>query len=471
MKGIPWLVSALAIAVAVALGASCGGTTSRASSGDDAGTGTGSGSGGGDDASPATACVSCQSDGDCTGGAVCATLSGGSYCAKPCDTSSQCTSDTTCTPVESASNGGQVGACVSRGGVCGVASSADAGTPAVCGNLAGPSTKAGCQCPPGRSCNPNGCRYEQYCNTQTNACQPAPIGCGSPGSTYSGGAAPGGSVGASGGSVSRLYFAVVGDTRPASEDDTGGYPTGVITQIYGAMAALSPSPTFAVATGDYQFAAPTGTQGATQIDLYLSARAKYPGTLFPTMGNHECTGATASNCGQGHQDGMTNNYSAFLSKMLAPIGQTSPHYEIDVDASDGSWTAKLLFVAANAWDQTQADWLDAAMGKTTTYTFLVRHESASASSAPGVGPAENIMAKHPYTLSIVGHTHSYQQSGPREIIVGNGDAPLSGGADYGFAMLSQQPDGSIAVDMIHYSSGLADPSFHFAVKPDGSKAQ
>jgi hypothetical protein len=38
-------------------------------------------------------------------------------------------------------------------------------------------------------------------------------------------------------------------------------------------------------------------------------------------------------------------------------------------------------------------------------------------------------------------------------------------------MVSQQGDGSIAVDMIDYTSGLADSSFHFAVKADGSPAQ
>ncbi|MGH7294260.1 MAG: hypothetical protein ACRELB_04980, partial [Polyangiaceae bacterium] len=188
------------------------------------------------------------------------------------------------------------------------------------------------------------------------------------------------------------------------------------------------------------------------------------------MGNHECTGATASNCGSGNADGMTNNYNVFLAKLLAPIQQTSPYYEVDVNATDSSWTAKLLFVAANAWTQDQANWLDGAMSKPTTYTFLVRHESASASTAPGVNPAEIIMAKHPYTLSIVGHTHTYQRSSAREIIVGNGGAPLSGGADYGFGMLSQRADGSIAVDIVDYTSGMADTSFHFAVKPDGSAA-
>ena len=257
---------------------------------------------------------------------------------------------------------------------------------------------------------------------------------------------------------------------PPDEDETASYPTAIITQIFQDLQALSPSPTFGVSTGDYQYANPTGTQGAAQIDLYLGARANYSGTMFPTMGDHECTGATASNCGTGNSDGLTNNYNSYVSKLLAPINQTSPYYEIDVGATDGSWTSKFLFVAANAWTQTQADWLQQAMGRSTTYTFLIRHEAASASTAPGVNPAENIMAKLPYTLSIVGHTHAYQHSGPREVIIGNGGAPLSGTGDYGFGMISQQADGTIAVDMIDYTSGLSDSSFHFAVNPDGSAA-
>jgi hypothetical protein len=467
MKGIPWVVATLALAMVCSSAVACGG----AKSADEAGDG-GVGAGGDAGGAVTGTCTPCQSDGDC-GGGICVNLPGGAYCATACDTNAACTSDTTCAPVEGVASGGQVGACVARGGVCGVAPSGDAGapSPAVCGDLAGPSTPAACPCPSGRTCSANGCRYQQYCDTRTSTCTPAPIGCGTPGASYDGGVPPSGTVGGNGGSVSRLYFAVVGDTRPANEDDTTGYPTAVITRIYQALEALSPPPAFAVATGDYQFAAPSGSEGAAQVDLYMGARAKYSGALFPAMGNHECTGATASNCGSGNTNGTTNNYNAFLTKMLAPIGQTSPYYEIDLGAADGSWTAKLLFVAANAWTQTQANWLDQAMARPTTYTFLVRHEPANATSAPGVGPAENIMLMHPYTLSIVGHVHTYQRSGSREITIGNGGAPLSGTADYGFAMLSQQADGSIAVDMIDYTSGLADPSFHFAVKPDGSSAE
>jgi hypothetical protein len=468
MRGFPWLLAPLAIAL-VGLAYACGGATQNSASPGDAGVDVVV-------ATDAGACTPCKAQSDCSAGAICAPLGGsGSFCVKTCDTSTQCASDETCTRVEGAT-GGQAGGCVPRGGVCGGSPTKDAGgggitDAAACSNLAPPEKMANCQCPSGRTCSPNGCRYGDYCNTTTNTCQPAPVGCGTAGGVYDGGAPPTGSVGADGGAVSRLLFGIVGDTRPPSEDDTSGYPTQVITKIFGDIQALSPRPSFVISTGDYQYANPTGTEGPTQLDLYAGARAQFTGPAFPTMGNHECTGFTNSNCGMGNPDGITNNFTAFLQKMLAPIGQTDPNYEIDVNASDSSWTAKFLFVAGNAWDQTKANWLDQAMSRATTYTFLVRHEPASAASAPGVGPAEVIMTHHPYTLSFVGHTHTYQQSGPREVIIGNGGAPLSGGVDYGFGMISQQPDGSIAVDMIDYSTGLADATFHFAVKPDGSPAQ
>ncbi|HEY8088128.1 MAG TPA: metallophosphoesterase [Polyangiaceae bacterium] len=465
MRGIPWLLGAVALAGVSVVAGACGGKAAGGtSSGDDGGAAT-------VEAGP-SACTSCQSDSDCSGiaGSSCVTVPAGSYCFPSCNSGADCASGTTCTPVESVANGSQVGACVPQGGVCGEAPKSDAAAPSACGNLVGPSTQASCQCPSGKTCGANGCRYQEYCDTTNNTCGPAPIGCGTPGTPYVGGTAPTGSVGATGGPVSRLYFAVVGDTRPANEDDTGSYPTSVITQIYTSVQALSPRPTFAIGTGDYQYANPNGSQGSTQVDLYMTARALYSGPLFPAMGNHECTGYTTSNCGQGNADGLTNNYNVFLSKMLAPISQTKPYYEVDIDAADGSWTSKFLFVAANAWDGAQSAWLTAAMSKTTTYTFLIRHESSTANTAPGVNPAESIMYGHPYTLSIVGHTHSYSHSSQREIIVGNGGAPLSGGVDYGFGMLSQQADGSIAVDMVDYTSGMADTSFHFAVKPDGSPA-
>lgn len=274
-----------------------------------------------------------------------------------------------------------------------------------------------------------------------------------------------------------LVFACVGDTRPPDEDDTGAYPSSVIAQIFASIEASQPRPAFVVATGDYMFASnrPEG-QAGPQLDLYLEARAAYHGAFFPALGNHECTGATSSNCGADGVDGVTADYAAFMEKLLAasfePPGPSEPYYAVRIVAPGQSWSAKLVVVAANAWSGEQAAWLDDALAEPTTYTFVVRHEPAEARTAPGVTPSEAILARHPYTLVLVGHTHTYRHSAtrPREVLIGNGGAPLDG-KDYGFAVFVQQPDGAIAVDMIHWRSGEADQDFHFAVEPDGSAAR
>ena len=44
---------------------------------------------------------------------------------------------------------------------------------------------------------------------------------------------------------------------------------------------------------------------------------------------------------------------------LLPPGTTKPYYRIDVDTPNGK--AKLVFIAANAWDPTQSAWLTAQL--------------------------------------------------------------------------------------------------------------
>jgi hypothetical protein len=68
----------------------------------------------------------------------------------------------------------------------------------------------------------------------------------------------------------------------------------------------------------------------------------------------------------GNADGTPNNYNAFRSKMLGPIQKTDPYYAIGLHALDNSWTAKLVFVAANAWSATQATWLETTLAQPTT---------------------------------------------------------------------------------------------------------
>jgi hypothetical protein len=125
--------------------------------------------------------------------------------------------------------------------------------------------------------------------------------------------------------MARLLFAGVGDSRPPYEDDTAGYPVNVVSVLFARIQALVPSVPFVIATGDYVFSS-TGlrAQAEPQLDLYLQARSIYTGLLFPALGNHECTGAAASNCGPDAVDGMTPNYAAFVAKMLAPIERSDP---------------------------------------------------------------------------------------------------------------------------------------------------
>jgi hypothetical protein len=250
-----------------------------------------------------------------------------------------------------------------------------------------------------------------------------------------------------------LEFAVVGDTRPPSPDDTTGYPTAIITKIYEDLEAESPRPAFAVGTGDYQFTSTSGSEQMPQLQKYMTARAGFSGDFYPAMGNHECTGATNSNCGQGATDGVTKNLTDFISMMLTPIGESQPYYTKQVEATNHSWTAKFVFVACNAWSSAQATWLTQELSTTQTYTFVVRHESASAVSQTPCSQSQTIIDAHPHTLVIVGHTHEYRhEATDKEVIVGNGGAPLTSGTNYGYVIVSRSSDGTLTVTCYDYMS-------------------
>ncbi|HEY1956383.1 MAG TPA: metallophosphoesterase [Polyangiaceae bacterium] len=433
---------------------------------------------GGLDATSPGSCTACVIDTDCPSGNVCAQLGGDSYCAATCAVQTDCIDGEQCLSVSTIS-GDQAQVCVQTASTtCGPNPQDDGGPSGACPGFADPTTQAGCtSCTPQSrpDCQTNGCYGGWYCNTQTNKCQAPPHNCGTPGAdggpppSFDGGVDA--NIGPNGGTESNLYFAIVGDTRPATEDDTAHYPTAIISKIFSDLSGLPTVPPFVVSTGDYQFSNPYGSESSAQLTTYLNAKGSYPGVQFPAMGNHECTGATASNCGSGNADGLTNNYNSFMSMMLGPIQKTSPYYVINVAANDSSWTAKFVFIAANAWDSTQSSWLDATLSQATTYTFIVRHEPASANTAPGVTPSEAIMAQHPYTLSIVGHSHEYyhsKSSSPRQVLIGNGGAPLSTNQNYGYGIVAQRSDGALTVDMFDYQSNQAVSSFHFAVKADGT---
>ncbi len=473
-------------------------------------------------------CQECVAEADCSGQS-CAQFGGGTYCAPRCTGDADCAQGSGCVPVSDFS-GQQVQVCVpstdacgadvgasgaGHGGAAGTAGAAQgpggasaggaggggkasggtaglsggsghggqAGGPSACSSLVPPDATSCCHsCAAGQACQANGCYGGWWCNTASCSCQkaPAPSVCGG-GSAGSAGATGGvagasgsgglggftGSVGPDGGTLDRLGFAIVGDTRPPSKDDLKGYPTAIITSIWQRVQA-SGAP-FAIGTGDYQFSSTKGSQAAQQLDLYLGARAAFGGVLFAALGNHECTGATNSNCGSGNADGVTANYQAFTDRLLTPIGKTTPYYTVRLEGTAGDWTAKVVVVAANAWSSTQAAWLEAELSKPTTYTFVVRHEASYASTAPGVKPSDAIVAKHPSTLLIAGHTHTYQHlASSRTLVVGNGGAPLTGSVNYGYVLAQQRADGAMVFTSHDYATdAVAD---QFAVKPDGSAA-
>lgn len=268
----------------------------------------------------------------------------------------------------------------------------------------------------------------------------------SAGLTVGGGAGAG--IGPNGGSVDHLFFAVVGDTRPGSIDATSSYPTAIINKIYQDLQAMSPRPQFVVTTGDYMYAGATSGTAQPQMDLYTSARSAFSGTVFASMGNHECDGFTANNCTSLTQ---TQNIQAYVSGLLSPLGKSLPYYSIPISGTDGSWNAKLLIVACNFWSSAQQSWLQAQLASATTYTILARHEEASATTGPCVNTVESIMASSNYNLSLVGHSHTFQVAG-KQVLVGNGGAPQTA-VPYGYATIERLSTGW-QIKQYDYSTGL-----------------
>ncbi len=385
-----------------------------------------------------------------------------------------------CDPIIGACvTGGTGGGGTSSGTGGGASTGTGGGDPnaGTCGNYDLPDTASCCtSCTPGSStCQTNGCYGAWWCDSSTCRCHAAsPSSCssgtgggsggtgggststgggtgatgGGTGSTGGGTSIPTGSVGPNGGTVNHLYFAVVGDTRPCMEDDTANYPTAIITKIYQDIAALNPQPQFVVTTGDYQFANPSGSQGATQVGLYMAARNLYSGTVFAAMGNHECTGATATAC----THTTTTTQTAYMNSLVTPLGKTLPYYAISVNDTGGTWTSKFLITACNMWNPTQKSWLTAQLGMSTTYTFVVRH-MALGSNGPCNTEMDPIIQGATLDGLLAGHTHTvYFSSSSKELVEGVGGAPITGSANYGFATVEKNSGSGFTVKQYDYQS-------------------
>ncbi len=261
-----------------------------------------------------------------------------------------------------------------------------------------------------------------------------------------------------GASAGTFRFAVFGDVRPRNPDDTANYPTAIITSLFQQIAAQSPQ--FVVGTGDYMFASYASAVDA-QVSLQLQAQAAFKGPVYRAMGNHECTGATASNCPNGNE---TPNVRAFMTRLLPPNLTTTPYYRVDVDTPHG--TAKFLFVAGNAWSQAQNDWLGKQLADATAYTLIIRHVPPS-TTAPGVTESEALIRGAPLTIELLGHFHEYRRLDAQHVISGNGGAPSRSGeiAGFGYLLVEQQPNGNLSATEFDQTTGNAIDTW--MITPDG----
>ena len=252
-------------------------------------------------------------------------------------------------------------------------------------------------------------------------------------------------------SAGTFRFAAFGDVRPSQPNDTANYPKDIVTGLFTQIAKQSPS--FVVGTGDYMFVSTYNAPAVdAQLSILLAAEQAFNGPIYHALGNHECTGATASNCPNGNE---TPNIQAFMSK-LVPAGTTTPYYRVDVDTGMGM--AKLVIIAANAWSDTQAAWLETQLSDPTAYTFVVRHEAAYVTQTNGAVASEAIVQKHPLTLELLGHTHRYEKLDGRHVISGNGGAPLSGG-HYGFVLIDLLTNGNLSLSEIDQATGAVSDTF------------
>ncbi len=452
------------------------------------GGGAGGGTGGGAaDAGAVLSCRPCVTSADCDSVGACTQYSGDAFCAKSCSVVGDCAASEDCA-LATDFGGGQVRVCLPRSGSCtadagcGVCPTGtscdltqgtcegpvDAGAPdaGACGTKLPPASASCCHaCTAGSAgCQTNGCFGGWWCdevNPSACSCKAPPTSCGGGSDAGAVDAGPpdagplgdGGFIGPNGGAVNRLYFAVVGDTRPPTPTN-GNYPTAIINKIYADIAALNPRPQFVIGTGDYQFSSPFGNDGAVQLGYYLTAKSQYPGTLFAAMGNHECTTPTASNCVGTF---TRKTYDAYIAALVTPLGKANPYYSFPVQTSAG--VATFILTACNAWDATQKAWLQGELSNGSTFKIIVRHESLTA-TAPCSAEMNPMLQASAWNLLLVGHTHLFSHSG-KQLIVGMGGAPISGSTPYGYITVEQLAQGGWHV--IQYDSTTSMQVSNFTV--------
>ena len=245
-------------------------------------------------------------------------------------------------------------------------------------------------------------------------------------------------IGPHGGTVDRLRFGVFGDVRPPNPDNVSLYPGVIISSVMDGFFGLGAQ--FVVASGDYMFATQASTAVA-QVGMLLTAETHFGGHVFHSLGNHECNGASTSNCPMGNETPMMQAYRSHL----APAYST-PYFDWRIHTAQGD--AHFIATAPNAWSPAQQTWLTRVVAEPALYTFVIAHEPAGRREAPGSRFIEAAIAGRPggVTLRLYGHTHEYQHLAPNAIIAGNAGAPLASlSGHYGFVLVDQRADGNLVV--------------------------
>ena len=270
-----------------------------------------------------------------------------------------------------------------------------------------------------------------------------------------------GTIGPTGGSVDRLWFAFHGDTRPPECDQTDQYPSAIIRNIFTREAAERVQ--FAVDLGDHMYVCNNSVaEATTQMGFYMEAAALLGRPTFMTMGNHEClNGAT---CTPVSEDA---NSTVYL-KALAPISPL-PYYTFNVTTHSG--LATFVVIADNFWSDTQRQWLEATLTKADSeakYTIITRHHPPENSQLSNSAIWQIIQA-HKYSLFLAGHSHSYRHDisldgSGRSLRCGCGGAPISTypGSFFGYGTVLQGPDDRLYVTIFDQATNAIQDAFSVA---------
>lgn len=304
----------------------------------------------------------------------------------------------------------------------------------------------------------------------------APILACMPACSNSGASGSDGGLGASatpdGGTPALLKFGVFGDSRPPGKDlPASAFPSGVLTNIIKGLSSKDVQ--FMVGTGDWMDCTETNAACVTgDLDAMQAAEAAggFKGTIYNTMGNHECHTQDQFEC---PNENETENVRQYKQKVLAPLGFEHSWFDFTVPTAHGD--AHFIITSPSAWSPTngQQGFLNHAVTQQAAYTFYFQHQPGEdlinpngnpTAASPGAKPLYDAMkAGNPdTTLFAYGHWHGYFRfPGTNEVIIGNGGAPLepipASGDFFGYAVVEQLPNGNIQVTVYEATGTANDP--------------